>query len=324
MHVHSIEQWQHHHAFLGAKHDRHERRTWFVVVLTSVMMVAEIVGGTWFGSMALVADGWHMSTHAGALAIAGFAYHFARKHAHDPRFTFGTGKLGELAGFASAVILVLVALFIGYESVQRIIAPVAISFNQAIGVAVIGLIVNIVSAFLLREDHHEHEYHGHGHHGQHHHRHAHHDTNLRAAYFHVLADALTSVLAILALLAARYYGWVWMDPAAGIIGALVIASWSISLIRSSGTTLLDVVPDPSLSFRIKERLEVNGDRVSDLHIWRVGPGHTALVASVVTDAPQDPSVYKARLRGLPRLSHVTVEVHTCPDREHPRTSSAEH
>jgi cation diffusion facilitator family transporter len=315
VHAHSIERWQHHHAFLGAKHDRHERRTWFVVALTTVMMIAEIVGGTWFGSMALVADGWHMSTHAGALAIAGFAYHFARKHARDPRFTFGTGKLGELAGFASAVILILVALFIGYESVQRIIAPVVISFNQAIGVAVIGLAVNIVSALLLREDHHhEHDHHAHDHHAQYHHQH--HDTNLRAAYFHVLADALTSVLAILALLAARYYGWVWMDPAAGIIGAVVIASWSISLIRSSGTTLLDMVPDRSLSSRIKERLEVNGDRVSDLHIWRVGPGHTALVASVVTDEPQDPSIYKARLRGLPRLSHMTVEVHTCPDHEH--------
>ena len=318
MHAHSIERWQHHHAFLGAKHDRHERRTWFVVALTAVMMIAEIVGGAWFGSIALVADGWHMSTHAGALAIAGFAYRFARKYAHDPRFTFGTGKLGELAGFASAVILILVASFIGYESVQRIIAPVAISFSQAIGVATIGHIANIVSAFLLRDDHHDHEQHGHDRHARdHHHHHGHHDTNIRAAYLHVLADALTSVLAILALLAARYYGWVWMDPAAGIIGAVVIASWSISLLRSSGTTLLDMVPDPSLSLRIKERLEVAGDRVSDLHIWRVGPGHTALVASVVTDEPRDPSNYKARLRGLPRLSHVTVEVHICPDHEHP-------
>ena len=314
MHAHSIEQWQHHHAFLGAKHDRHERRTWFVVALTTLMMIAEIVAGTWFGSMALVADGWHMSTHAGALAIAGFAYHFARKHAHDPRFTFGTAKLGELAGFASAVILILVALFIAYESVQRILAPVAISFNEAIAVAVVGLGVNVVSAFLLREEHHDH----HESHGQRHHHHVHHDTNLRAAYLHVLADALTSVLAIIALLAARYYGWVWMDPAAGIIGAVVIASWSISLIQSSGVTLLDMVPDASLSSRIKERLEIKGDRVSDLHIWRVGPGHTALVASLVTDEPQDPSIYKARLRGLPRLSHVTVEVHTCPDHKHPR------
>ncbi len=273
-------------------------------------MVAEIIGGTWFGSMALVADGWHMSTHAAALSIAGFAYWFARKHAHDPRFTFGTGKLGELAGFASAVILVLVALFIGYESVQRILAPVAISFNEAILIAVIGLAVNIFSAFLLREDHDHHEHHGHHHHG-------HHDTNLRAAYVHVLADAMTSVLAIVGLLAARFYGWIWMDPAVGLIGAMVIASWSMGLIRSSGMTLLDMVPDPSLSSRIKERLELNDDRVSDLHIWRVGPGHSALVASVVTDEPQDPSIYKARLKGLQGLSHVTVEVHTCPDHKYP-------
>jgi cation diffusion facilitator family transporter len=311
MHAHSIESWRHHHAFLGARHDRHERRTWFVVALTAAMMIAEIIGGTIFGSMALIADGWHMSTHAAALAIAALAYRFARTHAHDPRFTFGTGKLGELAGFASAVILVLVALFIGYESVQRILAPVAISFNEAIGIAVLGLAVNVVSAFLLREDHHDHE-----HHGSHRHGHGHHDTNIRAAYLHVLADALTSILAIVALLAARFYGWIWMDPAVGLIGAIVIASWSVGLIRSSGMTLLDMVSDPSLSARIKERLELNGDRVSDLHIWRVGPGHSALVASVVTDDPQDPLIYKARLKGLKGLSHVTIEVHTCPDHDH--------
>lgn len=317
MHVHSIERWQHRHAFLGARHERHERRTWFVVALTAVMMVAEIVGGTWFGSMALVADGWHMSTHAAALAIAGFAYWFARRHAHDPRFTFGTGKLGELAAFASAIILMLVALFIGYESVQRIFAPVAIAFNEAIAIAVVGLAVNVVSAFLLREDHDDHGHH-HGDHHEHHHghpQHGHHDTNLRAAYVHVLADALTSVLAIIALLAARYYGWLWIDPAVGIIGALVIASWSLGLIRSAGRTLLDMVPDPSLSTQVQQRLEIAGDQVSDLHIWRVGPGHSALVASVVTDQPQDPAVYKRRLKGLAGLSHVTVEVHTCPDHD---------
>ncbi len=306
MHTHSIEHWQHQHAFLGEGHDRHERRTWFVVALTAVMMVAEIVGGSWFGSMALVADGWHMSTHAGALAIAGFAYHFARKHAHDPRFTFGTGKLGELAGFASAIILVIVALLIGYESLQRLLSPVAIHFNEAIAIAVLGLAVNVASAWLLRDDHH----HGHDDHDEHHH---HHDTNLRAAYMHVLADALTSVLAIVALLAARFYGWVWMDPAVGIVAAFVIASWSLSLIRSAGMTLLDMVPDAALSSQVRKRLEIDGDRVSDLHIWRVGPGHSALVAAVVTDTPQDPSIYKARLNGLRLLSHVTIEVHTCRD-----------
>lgn len=308
MHAHSIDQWQHQHAFLGARHDRHARRTWFVVALTAAMMVAEIIGGTIFGSMALVADGWHMSTHAAALSIAGFAYWFARRHVHDPRFSFGTGKLGELAGFASAVILGMIALFIAYESVQRILTPVPILFNEAIAIAVIGLAVNLLSAFLLRDDDH-HEHHGHDH--AHHHDH-HHDTNLRAAYIHVLADALTSILAIVGLLTARTYGWLWIDPVVGIIGAIVIASWSISLIRTAGATLLDMAPAPSLSSHVKERLEVDHDRVSDLHIWRVGPGHFALLASVVTVAPQDPSVYKAKLQDVDGLSHVTVEVHTCP------------
>lgn len=311
MHAHSIERWQHHHAFLGARHDRNERRTWFVVALTAAMMVAEIVGGTMFGSMALVADGWHMSTHAAALAIGAFAYRFARRHAHDPRFSFGTGKLGELAGFASAVVLILVALVIGYESIGRLLSPVGISFNEAISIAALGLVVNLVSAVLLREAHH-HPHHHHDHHG---HRHDHsHDSNLRAAYLHVLADALTSVLAILALLAAKFYGWVWMDPAVALIGALVIASWSLSLIRSSGATLLDMVSDPSVAARLRERLEQDGDRISDLHLWRVGPGHSAVIASLVSDHPQDPAIYKARLNGLHGLAHVTVEVHTCPDR----------
>ena len=238
MHAHSIDHWRHRHAFLGAQHDRNERRAWFVVALTVTMMGVEIVGGTMFGSMALVADGWHMSTHAAALSIAGFAYWFARKHRDDPRFTFGTGKIGELAGFASAVILGLVALFIGYESVQRILAPVAISFNEAILIAVVGLGVNVLSAFLLSNDdehghHHRHDDHSHG---------EHHDTNFRAAYVHVLADALTSVLAIIALLSARFYGWVWMDPAVGLIGAVVIAFWSFGLMRSAGRMLLRYGP----------------------------------------------------------------------------------
>jgi cation diffusion facilitator family transporter len=318
MHTHSLEPWTHHHSFLGASHDRHARRTWFVVALTAATMVVEIVGGTLFGSMALVADGWHMSTHAGALAIAGLAYHFARKHAQDSRFTFGTGKLGELAGFASAIMLALVALLIGYESFQRILAPVPISFNEAIAIAALGLAVNVVSALLLRENHdHRHEDHD----GHQHHDHPHGDSNLRAAYLHVLADALTSVLAIVALLAARFYGWAWMDPAVGIIGAIVIATWSIGLIRSAGMTLLDMVPDASLPSQIRQRLETGGDRVSDLHLWRVGPGHSALVVSVVSDQPQDPAIYKARLGEFPGLAHVTVEVHACNAHE-PALSAA--
>ena len=317
MHAHSIDQWQHDHAFLGAAHDRNERKTWFVVAITAAMMVAEIVGGSLYGSMALFADGWHMSTHAAALAIAAFAYRFARRHVHDPRFSFGTGKLGELAGFASAAFLALIALFIGYESIARLYAPVPIHFGEAIAIAVVGLCVNLVSAWLLRDDHH------HGHHHHHHddtheshddHHHGH-DNNLRAAYVHVLADALTSILAILALVAALLYGWVWMDAAVGIIGACVIAAWAVSLLRSSAAVLLDMVPDGTLEARIRTRLEVDGDKVSDLHLWRVGPGHVAVIAAIVSDNPQDPSVYKGRLSGLAGLSHVTVEVHPC--KEHP-------
>jgi cation diffusion facilitator family transporter len=310
MHTHSLAHWTHDHTFLGSKHTEHERRTWLVVALTGAMMVAEIIGGTVYGSMALVADGWHMSTHAGALAIAALAYRYARSHAHDPRFSFGTGKLGELAGFASAVVLALIALLIGYESAVRLLNPVAISFNEATFIAVIGLGVNLLSAWLLREErqaehdaHHEHD-HGHGHaHG--------HDHNLRAAYTHVLADAMTSVLAIVGLLAGRFYGWVWMDAVMGIVGAVVIASWSWGLIRSSGAVLLDTVPDPRFAGSVRERLEVSGDRVADLHLWRVGPGHTAVIASVVSDRPEAPDAYKARLEGLPGISHLTVEVHRC-------------
>lgn len=307
MHSHSVQKWEHGHAFLGKRHDRHERRTWFVVALTAVMMVAEIIGGAWYGSMALSADGWHMSTHAGALAISAFAYRFARRHADDPRFTFGTGKLGELAGFASATILLIVALLIAYESVQRIYSPVPIRFDEAISIAVAGLMVNLASAYLLNDDDHGHDHHDHG---RHHHAHKH-DSNLRAAYLHVLADAMTSVLAIIALLAARQYGWQWIDPAVGILGGLVIATWSFGLLRSSGSTLLDMLPDPSLAAGIRTRLELNSDRVCDLHLWRVGPGHTALVVSIVADEPQDPAIYKERLKDLPELSHVTVEVHRC-------------
>jgi cation diffusion facilitator family transporter len=271
------------------------------------MMVAEIVGGTVFGSMALVADGWHMSTHAAALAIAAFAYWFARRHAHDPRFSFGTGKLGELAAFASAIILALIALYIGVESVVRILSPVDIHFNEAIAIAVLGLGVNLLSAWLLAEDHH------HDHEEDHAQAvpHAHHDHNIRAAYLHVLADAMTSILAIVGLLFARFYGWVWMDPMMGIVGAGVIAVWSWGLIRSSGAVLLDMVPHPKLASTVKERLEVQGDRVSDLHVWRLGPGHTAVIASVVADRPEPVAVYKARLEDLPGLSHVTVEIHAC-------------
>ncbi len=241
------------------------------------------------------------------------AYWFARKHAHDPRFTFGTGKIGELAGFASAVILGLVAFFIGYESVQRILAPVTITYDEAILIAVVGLGVNVLSAFLLSGD----DEHGHHHHHDDHAHGNHHDTNFRAAYVHVLADALTSILAIIALLSARFYGWVWMDPAVGLIGAVVIAFWSVGLMRSAGKMLLDMAPESALFKKITEQLEVRDDRVSDLHVWQVGPGHSAVIASVVTHEPEDPSVYKARLNGLHGLSHITIEVLQCAGKHLP-------
>ncbi|HEX5211203.1 MAG TPA: CDF family Co(II)/Ni(II) efflux transporter DmeF, partial [Pseudolabrys sp.] len=316
MHTHSIEPWQHNHVFLGARHDRHERRTWFVVALTAAMMVAEIVGGTLFGSMAVVADGWHMSTHAGALAIAALAYRFARRHAQDPRFTFGTGKMGELAAFCSAVILALIAAAIGYEAVTRLYAPVAIHFREAIPLAGVGLLVNLASAWLLFDRHHHHDHaHGDDHHGHdhEHHHHAHpaagsHDSNYRAAYVHVLADALTSVLAVVALTCGLLFGWVWLDPLMALVGVAVIVSWSVSLLRSTGTVLLDMVPDRHLAGHIRDHLEIEGDRVSDLHLWRLGPGHVGLIAAVVSDHPQAPSAYKARLEGIEGLSHVTIEV----------------
>jgi cation diffusion facilitator family transporter len=314
MHSDSIHAFEHGHMFLGEKHEGNERRTWFVVALTAAMMVAEIAGGIVYGSMALVADGWHMSTHAAALSISALAYRFARRHASDPRFSLGTGKFGELAGFSSAIILALVALLIGYESVARVFAPVAIRFDEAIVIAVVGLVVNLGSAWLLFDpDHHHHQHTrehggGHAHAASHHHAH---DHNMRAAYLHVLADALTSVLAIVALVAGRSYGWTWMDPLMGIVGAVVIARWSWGLVRSSALVLLDAVPDAELVERIRNRIEVEGDRVCDLHLWRLGPGHLAAIVAVVSDRPKPPEAYKAGLDGLVGLSHLTVEVHPC-------------
>jgi cation diffusion facilitator family transporter len=310
MHTHSLDPWTHDHVFLGHQHSRNERRTWFVVVLTAVMMVGEIAAGTFFGSMALLADGWHMATHAAALGIAAIAYLFARQHARNSRFAFGTGKFGDLAAFSSAIILAMIAVQIAYESAVRLVHPVPIAYGEAIAVAVLGLGVNLISAWLLRDahDHHHGHEHSHGHH--------HHDNNLRAAYIHVLADAATSVLAILALVVAMVSQWIWADPAVGIIGSFVIASWAYGLIRDSGAVLLDVSADKNLEAVIRDRLETEGDRVTDLHLWQVGPGHRAAVISVVSHRPLPPATYKRRLEDLRGLSHVTVEVETCSDSAH--------
>jgi cation diffusion facilitator family transporter len=259
--------------------------------------------------MALLADGWHMSTHAGALMIAALAYRFARRHAHDARFAFGTGKLGELAAFSSAIVLAVIALLIAYQSIERLFSPVPIRFGEAIAVAAIGLAVNLISAWLLFDPDHHHRHDHPEEKGHHHVR----DHNLRAAYFHVLADALTSVTALVGLAAGSLYGWVWMDPLMGIVGALVIAHWSLGLIRASGAVLLDAVPEARLPRQIRKRLETAADRVADLHVWRLGPGHIAVIAAVVSDHPAAPADYKARLSGISGLSHVTIEVHACTE-----------
>lgn len=305
----------HDHVFLGRDHERNERKVWLVIALTTSMMVLEIVAGAIYGSMALVADGWHMSTHAGAMLIAVLAYRFARRHANDPRFTFGTGKLGDLAGFASAVLLALIALLIGWESLVRLTQPIHIDFSQAIAVAVAGLIVNLVCAWLLKEDHahHRHAHHDHDHaHDAHGHAHGR-DNNLRAAFMHVLADALTSLLAIAALLVGRSYGWLWADPIMGVVGALVIARWSWGLIRDTGSVLLDATTESQeLRQQIREALEPTGDQLTDLHVWQVGPGHFAAIVSLTGGGAQESAYYRALLKPIHELSHVTIEVQQAP------------
>jgi cation diffusion facilitator family transporter len=401
----------HDHVFLGRDHDKAERRTWAVIVLCTVMMIAEIIGGALFGSLALIADGLHMSTHAGALLLAALAYTYARKYAGDRSFTFGTGKFGDLAGYSSAIVLAMIALLIGYEAVARLLDPVPISFNEAIPIAVLGLAVNVASAWLLSGGHH----HGHGHsHGHDHgaesrriavgqgtlevevfednvpprfrvraetfalptasdltvetirpdgsrqlfsfdasdgylesrdeipephaflarirllrageaemrelefeeHDHAggahHRDNNMRAAVVHVMADAAVSVLVIVGLLLARTFGWLWMDPLAGFIGALVIANWSIGLLRDTGAILLDRNPDPRMAEKVRSAIESEGDRVTDLHLWRLGPGHLGAIVSVATSGSRDPAHYRQRLARFADLSHVTVEVQHIP------------
>lgn len=295
----------HSHVFLGRAHDENARRTLWVVMLTAAMMVAEIVAGLAYGSMALLADGFHMATHAGALGVSAVAYAYARRHAESRRFTFGTGKVGDLAGFASALVLGLVALGIALESVGRLVEPTAVAFGQATVVAVVGLVVNIASALLLSGGHHDGHHHGHDRSHEHAHAHAHgHDSNLRSAYLHVLADALTSVLAIAALLAGRTLGWVWLDPAIGIVGAIVIARWSWTLMRDTAGVLLDVA-DPALEHEVREHVERGDARITDLHIWRIGPEAHAAIVSVTGSV--DAETVRARLQPVHELAHVTVE-----------------
>ncbi len=400
----------HDHVFLGEGHERNERRAWFVIVLCGVMMLIEIVGGILFGSIALVADGLHMSTHAGALLLAALAYTFSRRYAKDPRFSFGTGKLGDLAGFSSAIVLAMIALLIGYESVTRLLAPVPIHFGEAIPIAALGLCVNVASAWLLSAGGHNHGHsHGHAHddhdqqedHGheaqrmtlagctmllsihedgvpprfrlasegaaslpvevtietvrkgdvrhrfvmlphddylesreevpephafatrvsvgeevqevrfdehQHDHGADHRDNNMRAAVIHVVADAAVSALVIVGLILARTFGWLWMDPAAGLIGAAVIASWSYGLVRDTGAILLDMLPNARTADRVRHEIENRGDEVVDLHLWRLGPGHLGAIVAVSTHTDREARFYRERLAHIPSLSHLTIEV----------------
>ncbi len=404
--THTGEPASHPHRFLGEGHERSERKTWTVIWLCGAMMCAEIIGGLLFGSIALVADGLHMSTHAGALLLAALAYTYARRHAENANFTFGTGKFGDLAGFTSAIVLAMIALLIGYESVARILAPVQIHFAEAIPIACIGLAVNIASAWLLSSGGH---HHGHSH-GEHddqareeahiiatrsgglllevfedgvpsrllargtrscsisdaattlitttrpdgveqeftmvargeflesvatipephafsaqislgadtyttvfeEHSHGHgatgRDNNMRAAIIHVIADAAVSVLVILGLLLARAFGWLWMDPLAGIIGACVIASWSYGLIRDTGAILLDRIPDRRLAEDVRTTIESDGSRLADLHLWRLGPGHLGAIVSVCPKEPCTADYYRAKLARYRALSHITIEI----------------
>lgn len=300
MHERTLQNLQHDHDF-SLKNVRGERRTMYVLILTAITMVVEIIAGSVFGSMALLADGWHMATHVAAFLITIYAYRYARQYAKSTAYSFGTGKVSVLGGFASAVALTVVAFVMLAESLHRLIDPQIIQFNAAIGVAFIGLAINVISAFLLKDDH------------QHSHDHAH-DHNLKAAYFHVLADALTSLLAIVALLAGKYFGWHWLDPVMGIVGAVIITRWSYGLVKQTGPILLDGSIDEKYKTAIKGSIEKDSDnRVSDIHIWKISSSHYAAIISLVTDNPRPTAYYKKLLLDYHKLAHITVEVNECGD-----------
>ncbi len=307
-HQQAFENLSHSHEF-AVINQKGERRTGWVLAITLVTLLLEIAAGTVFGSMALLADGWHMATHAAAFMVALFAYRYARIHADDGLFAFSPGKVGVLGSFISSVVLGMVALLMLVESCERFFAPHTIYHDEALLIACFGLLVNVICALLLR-DHHSHDGNDHDHH--------HHDKNLKAAYFHVLADALTSVLAIAALLAGKYYGLDWLDSAMGAVGSLVIGQWAYSLMREAWPLLADESLEKKYQEAIQQAIENDADnRVCDLHVWRVGPGHFAVILSVVSHAPQGPDHYKRLLEKFQdlghhgRLSHITVEVHRC-------------
>jgi len=309
VHHTNLDLWQHAHDFGQGARRSAERRTMAVIVITGIMMVAEIAAGLFFGSMALLADGLHMASHAAALSISAFAYVYARRHAYDPGFCFGTGKANALGGFSGAVLLVVFALLMAGESLDRLIHPVPIAFSQAILVAILGLIVNGASMLILGQGGHEHR-HEQG--SDHEHVHHHGDHNLRSAYLHVLADALTSLLAIFALLAAKYLHMAWMDPLMGIVGAIMVARWSLGLLRLTSAVLLDRQAPAHILQAVRDNIERHDDnRIADLHLWSVGPGIYAAIVSVISGTPRAPDWYKSLIPVRLGLVHVTVEVHCC-------------
>jgi cation diffusion facilitator family transporter len=302
MHVHTLENWQHSHDF-SVKNKKGEKRTQYVLILTAITMVVEIIAGSIYGSMALLADGWHMGTHVAAFLIAIFVYRYARKHANNPAFSFGTGKVNVLGGFASAIALAVVALVMLVTSLQRIIEPQSIHFNEAIIVASIGLFINVISAYLLKDNHSHVHGHDHGHH---------HDHNLKAAYLHVIADAMTSVLAIVALVSGKYLGWDWLDPIMGIVGAIIITRWSYGLMMQTSPILLDASIEKDYQHAITETIESDSDnRISDIHVWKVGANHYAVIIALVTHYPKPAVHYKKLLCNFHKLSHITIEVNEC-------------
>ena len=306
MHTRDLNEWQHDHVFDQDQQRAGERRTGLVMAMTLVMMVVEIAAGLIYGSMALLADGLHMGSHATALGIAVFAYVIARRMASDRRFAFGVGKINSLAGFASAILLLGFALVIVTESTDRLINPRPIAFDHALLVAVIGLVVNGVSAWILEATPHHHEH-------SHDHSHGHQDHNLRAAYLHVLADAVTSLLAIVALLAGKYLGAAWLDPVMGFVGAALVTRWSYGLIRSCSRVLLDRQADDSRLAEVRQSIEGDSsDRVTDLHVWCIGDGIFAAELAIVTDDPKPIDHYKSLLSSALNVVHATVEVHRCP------------
>jgi len=317
MHTHNLEQWQHSHDF-SVDYGNAEKNTQKVMLLTTVTMVVEVVAGTVFGSLALLADGWHMATHVAAFGLTIFAYRYARRFANSPKYTFGTGKVSSLGGFSSAVALGVIALLIAIESISRFFHPQTIHFNEAIAVAAIGLVVNLASGFLLHE-HHDHSHahnHDHDHDHEHHHEHDHtlRDHNLQAAYFHVLADALTSVFAIVALLAGKFFGWNWLDPMMGLVGTVVIMHWARGLLRETSTVLLDGSVDRELKASVVAAIEADSDtRIVDLHLWYVSQRHLSAIISLVTHEPKPPEHYKHLIANIVPLAHVVVEVNACSE-----------